>query len=240
MQLGSINKTQIVILALILEIAAGVLFYFYFYVPKNNELKELLTVIEKKQRDKREIELTKRSLADTKREIEFLKAQIQRLEKFLPEEVHVPRVLVLIESLASATHLNINTIKPSASSAVAAPGAVPGARPPTSLGGPTAAAKPGAPAQAAGKLTFNSTAEYRTSVIEFNVSGSFRSMYNFLRELSSFPKLVVVDNITASTRGQQTTGTKTQGASEKPKENSLDINMPLTFYIQQKAPQLRF
>lgn len=250
MQLGSINKTQITIAAIILEIALSVVFYLYYYVPKTVELQELQVVIEKKQRDKREIELTKRNLAEAQRDIDNLKREIEHLEQYLPEKVHVPRVLVLIESLATATRLNILGIRPATAGASAPmPGAppVPGAAPAVL---PTAAAPaaPGMPG-AKPKLTFNPDMEYRQSTVDFTATGDFNAVINFMRELVSFPKLVVVNHISLTLNtapgasGQQQGGAGSSSMPYQPKGGpaaQLSVTMPLTFYIQQQSPQLKF
>lgn len=253
MQLGTINRTQIVGAVIILELALGALFYFYWYSPRQLELKTLEDTIEKKQRDKREIELTKKSLAETRHEISYLKAQIEYLEKAMPEEVFIPGVLMMIESLAAATHLNIVMIRPTPTVAKTtpgvpgAPGAAPGAVPTPAPAQPAAAGPPGAQQQKQ-RLQFNWQQEYRTLVVDFEVTGDFKSIYDFLRELSSFPKLVVVDTVTMAlmSSGDQS-GEKEEGTSSNaytPKglpPANLSVRMPLTFYIQQKqSPEMGF
>jgi Tfp pilus assembly protein PilO len=257
MQLGTINKTQITVAAIILEIAFCVLFYLYYYVPKTTELAELKIVIEKKQRDKREIELTKKNLAEAQRDIDNLKREIEHLEKYLPEKVYVPRVLVLIESLATATRLNILSIRPAAVGAARAP--VPGApvagaaAPVAGTTTPGAPTTPGMPGEKP-KMTFNPDMEYRQSVIDFQATGDFPAVINFMRELASFPKLVVVNHIAISVNSQPDKNTQPQGgkvsqtaaASGMPYNPKggpaaqLSVTMPLTFYIQQQPPQLKF
>ena len=115
MEVGSLsaNRNLLVILSMIVWIAGGVAYFVYYYQPQQIILKEKVEVIERKKREVREIELTKRLLEETKEEIERLKSDIARLEKFFPEEVFVPRVLVLVENLAMATHVEISHIRPS-------------------------------------------------------------------------------------------------------------------------------
>ncbi|HOX28857.1 MAG TPA: hypothetical protein PLQ76_06865 [bacterium] len=251
MQVGSLsgNKNLFVILAILLELGAGVLYYMYYYQPTQAKITELEQIVEKKSRDVREIEMTKRLLEESIQEIQRLKVEIARIERFFPEEVFVPRVLVLIENLATATHIKINSIEPAAAGS-AAP--VPGAGAPVAAQ-PTTTAAPAAAGAAATtgpggkpKLTFDQNKEYKTSLVNFRATGSFNNLCNFMNELTTFPKLVVVDKISVrpTTGKEDKKGSKEQDQTEVEVGETtveLDIDMPLTFYIQtQQQPELEF
>lgn len=223
---------------MIIWIAGGVAYFVYYYQPQQLVLAEKVQIIEKKKREVREIELTKRMLEEAKEEIGRLKADIARLEKFFPEEVFIPRVLVLVENLAMATHVEIGYIRPSAVGRGRRPTAAPSGAP--------------APAPVAGaapeRLTFNDKTEYRTSEIDFKINGTFQNIYNFMNELSTFPKLVVVDRLALTPAGGTAKGAEQEeGGAETGREIEvggyieLSADLPLTFYIQTKeAPELIF
>ncbi len=254
MEVGSLsaNRNLLIILLIILELAAGVVYFIYHYQPTQMELKELNAIVERKKREVREIEMTKRLLSEKRKEIERLKADIARLERFFPEEVFVPRVLVLLENLAEATHLKIQTIKPGLHGVGARPGAT---APVAKRQAETAQVTPPAAPGAAGKTTgttqaanpaamkFDSTKEYKTIGVDFDVRGSFQNIYNFMNELTTFPKLVVVDTITMAPEGSAGKDSKGKSATRQNEPESgayveLIVKMPLTFYIQHsKQPE---
>ncbi len=240
MEVGSLsaNRNLIIIVLLVLELACIPLFYFYKYVPMEDAIKEKEKIVEEKKRDVREIELTKRLLTETREEIVRLKADIARLEKFFPQEVFIPRVLVLIENLALATHVDINYIKPSSRRAPK----------PNANSKATAGARRAAPVPAAGNqknqaTKFDSNKEYAQSNVDFKIDGSFQNIYNFMNELSTFPKLVVVDHLSLTpqqSKEKSESESETGGSAETGREIEvggyvkISANMPLTFYIQKQ------
>jgi Tfp pilus assembly protein PilO len=242
MEVGSLSGNRNLLLALwiIVVLGLGGAFYMYYYQPTQKQVQELETIVEKKKREVREIEMTKRLLAEVNQEIERLKVDIARLEKFFPEEVFIPRVLVLIENLAEATHITIDSIKPvsGASRSSSAPS--------SAAAQPAPAAAPAAAAAAAAKpgvLVFDAEKEYKTMDVDFKAKGTFQNIYNFMNELTTFPKLVVVNTISLSPLS--TGGTNTEDKTETEQREievgesiELSADMPLTFYIQkQKAPE---
>jgi len=124
MQVGSLsaNRNLIVGAIIFIELALAVGYYIQYYKPAVDNLVMLNATVEKKSRDVREIENTKRMLGDKQKEIERLKTDIARLERYFPEEVFIPRVLVLLENLAQATHLKIDSIKPGMQGVASKPG----------------------------------------------------------------------------------------------------------------------
>ena len=246
------NRNLLIGLAIFIEIAAAVAYFMYYYQPTQIELKTLQATVEKKSREVREIEMTKRLLAEKRNEISRLKADIARLERYFPEEVFIPRVLVLLENLAQATHLRIENIKPGmlgAARAGAAPAAAPTAAPAAAAAArPATTPVPGAAATsgtAAGgspnAIKFDQNREYKTISVDFNVVGTFQNVGNFMNELTTFPKLVVVDTLVLSPTGAkeiQSGSSGQQGAPDVGGAVNLNAKMPLTFYIQQaKQPE---
>ncbi|MEW6201460.1 MAG: type 4a pilus biogenesis protein PilO [bacterium] len=227
MQIGQISRNHIFVLLLILEIGLSVVFAMYYYVPKNAQITELQAEVEKKKRDVREIEFTKRELAETKVENERLEAEIEHLEKFFPEEMYISTVLLQIEHLATATRLDILRVQPGA-----------GAKATQTAAAPEKTAPPKKPSvqPVEEEYEFNPEKEYRTAVVTMEISGNFSAIYNFFNELVSFPKLVVVNNFQL-TSGQK--DVKTEGIKKPPEAGAqLKITLPLTFYIQQKKSKV--
>lgn len=249
MEVGSLsgNRNLIVVICILLEIGAAVFYYFQAYQPLVVTIEDKKQIMEKKRKDVREIELTKQLLEETKQEIERLKTDIARLEKFFPEEVFIPRVLVLIENLSIATHVEIETIRPGKSGSVRR-GATGAPTQPT--GGPrTAPGAPGAAGAAKPPVKFNETDEYKTSEVSLKVKGTFQNIYNFMEELATFPKLVVVDKLNMSVdsaSGEDGEGMG-EGAPETGREVEvggyveLSVDIPLTFYVQKKdSPEFKY
>ncbi len=269
MEIGSLsaNRNLIIILIIIIELGLG---GYYYWVPYRNnqaELKSLNEIVERKNKEVREIEMTKKMLAEKRKEIERLKADISRLERYFPEDVFIPRVLVLLENLAEATHLRIEGVKPGSVGAAAGRPSGPAAvkRPqqntnqkssvyaqasksPTSAPNNKASAgrgNKGAVATTANPqkevIKFDSNKEYKTINVDFNVIGTFSNISNFMNELTTFPKLVVVDTITLAPRNTGSSKNNKQDNSAKTDVGiSIELNakMPLMFYIQQeKAPE---
>lgn len=234
MQVGSLSRNHIIILAFIL--LAGLLGAFvYFYVmPENGKIKQLEIEIQEKQRKVREVETTKRALADLKVETDKLNMDIGRLEKFFSEDIYIPTTLQLLENLSKATNMELVSIKPSSNKQPAArpSPAAPGAAAPAA--GKPAAGAAGAPGQlgAKPKKVFNSAQEFRTTIIDIALIGNFKGLNDFLSELSWFPKLVVVNKIDLSrSLNAGETGQKVVTPEERSK---LQIKLPMTFYIQKK------
>lgn len=267
MQVGSLsgNRNLIVILLIIVEIGLGVYYYFTKYQEKVAEVEQKKLVVEQMKKDVREVELTKQLLEETRQEIEKLKTDIARLEKFFPEDVFVPRVLVLIENLAIATHVDIESIRPGREMEPVRRGGTSGGATPAPATGPVAGAPatttpaPGAPATPGGgkaPVKFNEADEYKTSQVDLKVKGTFQNIYNFMNELATFPKLVVVEKISltgeadnkAEGSGKSGGGEEDEsGAPETGKEVEvggyvmLSVDLPLTFYVQKKeAPSFDF
>lgn len=237
MQVGSLPayRNLIVIVLIVLELLGGGAYFYYVYQPTQDKIKEKQEIVQKKKREVREIELTRQLLAERKEEIERLKADIARIEKFFPEEVFVPRVLVLIENLALATHVEIENIRPSYQ--------------PTrrSSAARSAAARP-ARASSQGEVAFDSNKEFKTTEVDFKVNGSFQNIYNFMDELATFPKLVVVDRLQLTPAGGETQEeTGRSGSAETGREIEvggyveLNADLPLTFYVQKEAaPEIQY
>jgi len=236
MQVGSLseNRNLLLVLWMIVALGLGVVFYIYYHQPAAVRVQELETIVEKKKREVREIEMTKRLLAEVRQEIERLKIDIARIEKFFPEEVFIPRVLVLIENLAEATHIRIESIKPEAGGR--------GGRP--AAGASSVAPRPAPSAAATEKQAaalFDESKEYKTMTVDFRALGSFHNVYNFMNELSTFPKLVVVDRLSLNakdTKGESS-GDEREREIEVGGYVELTVEMPLTFYVQ-KQKSLEF
>ncbi len=256
MQFGSLTssantKNAIVLLLLIVQLGAAGLFYFYKYTPIQTQIAEKQKTVSDLKKQVREVEATKKQLDETIIEIGRLKAEIKRIEKFFPENVFVPRLLVLIENLALATHVDIETIKPKTSGKserakpkTASAAKTPAATPTPKSTTPGAAPKPNNP-----KLVFDQDKEYSTTDIDFSISGTFQNVYTFLNELATFPKLVVVNELEmsiddSSSSDKQKIDEESQQKIEEKELGSqvtLSVKMPLSFYIQKaESPQLAF
>lgn len=251
MEVGSLsgNRNLIVVLLILMEIGASVYYYLQVYQPLVINIENRKQVMEKKRKDVREIELTKQLLEETKQEIERLKTDIARLEKFFPEQVFIPRVLVLIENLAIATHVDLDSVRPGKAGSVRRGGTSGGAVP-----APAANAAKGKAGGAGGveppPLKFDEAAEYKTSEVSLKVRGTFQNIYNFMNELATFPKLVVVDRVNLSTKGSDANGedgSEVMGAPETGREVEvggyveLSADIPLTFYVQKKdSPEFKY
>lgn len=237
MQLGTITRNHIVGLIIFLELVLGGCFVWFYALPNNASIQELDKTIAEKQRKNREIEQTKRNLAEQQQEITKLKQELVHLEKFFSEEVYIPTTLKMLEELAQATQVDIISFKPAAAAAKgpARSAGAAGAATATTTAAATGTVRTAGAAGASKKpkKVFNKDDIYKTTVIDIALKAEFKSLYNFLLELSSFPKLVVVDKIEMS-RDQVTAGTGVSAEQAAAASNKLQIKMPMTFYIQKK------
>jgi len=241
MQVGSLSRNAVIGLILFIQAALIGAFFYWIYMPSSDAMKQLETEIQEKQRKVREVETTKRALADLRVEIDKLNLDISRLEKFFSEDIYIPTTLQLLENLSKATNMELISIKPAADKqATSRPNpATPGGAKAPAPGSATAsvAVKPGVPGApgapgAKPKKTFNSDQEFRTTIVDVALIGDFKSLNEFLSELSWFPKLVVVNKLEvsrANSAGEK--GTKVVSPEEASK---LQIKLPMTFYIQKK------
>ncbi len=231
MEIGSLSANRNLIIGFLCFVVLALAFAYgkFYYMPTQVKIQDLEKIVEKKERDVREIEMTRRLLSEKKQEIERLKVDIARLERFFPEEVFIPRVLVLIENLANATHLKVGSIKPAKGAKRSKSSAKSGVAKPTASS-----------AKAKTPTSFDSKKEYKTSAIDFKAKGTFQNLYNFMNELTTFPKLVVVDNLKLVPENDNNEESSTDYGNEVEVGSYVDlaIDMPLTFYIQrQKQPE---
>ena len=236
MQLGTITRTQIFIMIIILELGLAGLFVYFSYMPTSQKITELDTVIKEKTSKVRRIETTKKELKDLENRVVELKKEISRLEQQFKEELFITRTLFLLEQLTLATKIDIVSFKPSA--AVGAPAqpaagatpAAPAAAPAANAGQPVA---PGGQAQKSAKM-FNESQEFKKAAFDLDLMGNFSSLNNFLNELTTFPKLVVVDKIEITQQTQGSAPEQTGSATEQQPSKLLQIKIPLTFFVQKQ------
>ena len=221
MQLGSINRNQIIILIMVLQAALIGAVVYFVVIPKNGQIKEMQGVVDEKRRKVREVETTKNELKKIKVEVSELKSEIARLEQHFKKELFYPRTLPLLERLTDATKVQLIAFAPAKeqkkkrkkSTGTAKPG--------------TTQSRPGG-TQKKGKKLFKETTEFEKNVVEIYLGGTFADILNFLAELSTFPKLVVVDRLEFTKEKQQNEdGTQST-------DNRLKVKMPLTFYVQKQ------
>lgn len=235
MKLGTISRNQIIGLVLFLEIVAAGLFIFYYVMPTNTKIGEVNKVIADMQREMRGIETTKKNLQELQREADEINRELARLEQQFKEELFITRTLMLLEVLAGNTNVDIVGFKPSSQSKGRAKKTSSAQQKPPAPN----AAKPGAPAAAAKnqqskKKTFIATQEFKETKFELYLVGQFQNIYNFISELKDFPKLVVLDSIDMSVDESSDAGAPTAG-----EKGSLQVKMPLTFYVQKSEPLVK-
>lgn len=108
--LNAINKlpgwAQIMVVILA-PIIVGAIFYFVQYEPKNEQIKRLLSQIQKQANEISIKETKARRLVVLKAENEWLKARLKELQEQLPEEKEVSDLLRQISDLGLSSGLEI-------------------------------------------------------------------------------------------------------------------------------------
>lgn len=245
MKLGTVSRNQIIGLILFLELVAVAAFVFYYVMPTNKKIEGVSTEINNMVRELRGIETTKKNLNELQTEVQQFNDELKRLEQHFKQELFITRTLMLLEVLAGNTRVDIVGFKPGGKDNRARrPSGAAQNQPrpePPKAGGKNAKPVPGQGEKPAKQ--FNSAQEFKESKYELYVIGQFKNVYNFINELKDFPKLVVLDSIEISmdssmgkNEGAGAPAAAMPGASQA---GSLQVKMPLTFYVQSAEPLVK-
>jgi type IV pilus assembly protein PilO len=99
--------TYVIVVVLILG-----LFYFIYYKPKNEELKELRAERIKLEQEVAELRLKKEQLDRIEAELKEMNATLEKLEVIIPKKEEISPILRQIQQLANDTRLNITRFDP--------------------------------------------------------------------------------------------------------------------------------
>ncbi len=225
MQLGKITPAHIIFLTVLI---CGAMLYFgitNYILPKFSIISENQKKIEKMSRDLAEIEQIKKSLLTVRNEIKTLLSESRYLEKALLEKQFIPTILQQIELLGIHTQINITSISPKPTEKISR------TKEPHSRPTPTIQST-----SQTTKKVFSPDKEYTKINVEINLEGTYRKIMDFLNELVTFPKPVIVEKISAksSSKLSPQPGTGEQEKKEEENEIVLTVKMPLSFYVAKK------
>lgn len=188
------NRRERLMLMVAIVLLGGIVFKFLIHDPKQAEYNTLVVA-----RDAAAAELARDqqvvARAEKERaEYERLRAHIAEVERKLPQRKEIPGLLTAMEQLTKKVGVTLSSIKPGALSAVAPAPAAQGsaAQGSAASGGQT-------PAKTA-------PAMYSSMPVDLVLGGTFAQTLEYLRDLRSFPRLLIVDSVSLSPQGPPSLG----------------------------------
>ena len=158
-----------------------------YYAHQRGAIGRLETRYQQKKVELDQARLQDGQLVTAQQTLSDEQAQLGHLEGALTTHEYVPTLLVQLQKLATGTHNQILSIKPS-----------PPAPPPPPPANPAGAdAAPAAPAPAP---------LYDKYDVEMDVQGEYKSVMAFLMQLTQFPKIVEVDKFQMTSQPPNLTG----------------------------------
>jgi Tfp pilus assembly protein PilO len=169
------QQKMILVISLCIGLSIGVslVFYFYLYQPKMEEVARLKEELEKKELENMQYLST--YLAGAERTRDQKTKELRTLEKGLPEEEYVPTLLTEIESLGENIRARISSI---------------------ALTEPTQVQTQQQPNQPP-------SINYKEMTLSIPFQGSYEVLKEFLNRLGNFPMVVVVSSMQISRSGEK-------------------------------------
>lgn len=170
------QQKMILVISLCIGLSIGVslVFYFYLYQPKMEELAQLKEELDNKKKELENMQFLSTTLAAAERTRGQKAKELRTLEKGLPEEEYVPTLLTEIESLGENIRARISSI---------------------TLTEPTLAQVQQQPNQPP-------SINYKEMTLSIPFQGSYEVLKEFLNRLGNFPMVVVVSSMQIS-RGSE-------------------------------------
>lgn len=192
------SRRERLLLMAAIVLLGGIVFKFLIHDPKQAEYNTLVAardaVASELVRDQQVVARAEKERA----EYERLRAHIAAVERKLPQRKEIPALLTAMEHLTKQVGVSLGSIKPGALSPVAPAPTAPGA----------AAQGSGAQGSAAGGQTPAKTAAamYSSMPVDLVLGGTFAQTLEYLRDLRSFPRLLIVDSVSLSPQGPPSLG----------------------------------
>jgi type IV pilus assembly protein PilO len=151
------------------------LFYFYIYVPKQAQIRDLETQLADRRAQRDRMEAIARQVTQLRDEYARLTAFIARIETRLPAAKETPALLVQLERLSRGVGVGLMSIRPAQLEAATAP---PGGAQPASAGAPT----------------------YLRFPIAMTVQATYEQTVRLAAALREFPRMIAVRSLAIQPR----------------------------------------
>ena len=184
------NRRERLMLMIGIVLLGGIVFKFLIHDPQEAQYETLVS-----DRDAAATELAKDeqiiARADQARqEYERVRAHIAAVEQKLPDRKEIPALLTTMEQFTEKVGVTFQSIKPGPLTPVAAPGAQPNGAAGQAQAGKTPQG------QARGHVL-----AYSSMPVDISLTGTFAQAVEYLRELKTLPRLVIVNAVALSPQG---------------------------------------
>ena len=191
------NRRERLMLMVAIVLLGGIVFKFLIHDPQQAEYNTLVTARDaaagELARDQQIVARAQRA----REEYERVRAHIAAVEQKLPQRKEIPALLTAMEQFTKQVGVTLQSIRPGPLTAVTVapaatqPSAAAGQAQPGAGQGQTGGPGPTRPGQARpGRVL-----AYSSMPVDLALSGTFAQVVEYLRELRSFPRLVIVDSV---------------------------------------------
>jgi type IV pilus assembly protein PilO len=189
-------------LLLALAVAALIIggFWYFKYVPMDQEQTDKSAKLAGLQADIRNLEVTANKLDEFRREVAAREQTLETLKRILPADKETADIMKRVQYLASQSSLIIRAFTPGATVRKEFEVAPP---PPGAAGAPAAPAAPAAPGGKPGAAPLPAE-YYQEWPINVQVEGTYHNMGIFFDRVSRLSRLVTVSSIKVKSQQKQT------------------------------------
>ncbi|OFX15300.1 MAG: hypothetical protein A2Z18_11445 [Armatimonadetes bacterium RBG_16_58_9] len=166
------------------------------YMGAAGKLKAVAADLEKKERQVAESEKIASRLEETRLDYIDARAQIRNLESSVTTQAYVPTLLKQLERLGESVNLKVQSVRPQAPEQGATTRKMSSAR--QASQGDVEQASEQKPGMKKGGEPKEEVKPYDELKIEIELEGKFANVLEFLHGLTSFPKIIAVDNMDVS------------------------------------------
>jgi Tfp pilus assembly protein PilO len=191
------NRRERLLLMVAIVLLGGIGFKFLIHDPHQAEYNTLVTArdaaADELARDERIVARAPQARA----EYERVRAHIAAVEQKLPQRKEIPALLTAMEQFTKQVGVTLMSLRPGPLTAItpAAASQTPtGARPSTAAQTSTAGG-PGQGPAGAGTARSGHAPAYSSMPVEIALEGTFAQTVEYLRNLNSIPRLVIVDSV---------------------------------------------
>ena len=203
------NRRERLMLMVAIVLLGGIIFKFLIHDPQQAQYETLVS-----SRDAAAAELAKDELIvaraeQAREEYERVRAHIAAVEQKLPQRKEIPALLTAMEQFTKQVGVTLDSIRPGPLTPVA-PAAAATPAPATTAAQAPATAATQAPATAGqgpaggsgqGPAHPQRSAVYSSMPVDISLSGTFAQVVEYLRDLRSFPRLIIVDSVSLTPQG---------------------------------------
>lgn len=189
------NRRERLMLMVAIVLLGGIAFKFLIHDPAQAEYTTLVAARDAAASELARDQQVVARAEQARAEYDRLRAHIAAVEQRLPQRKEIPGLLTAMEHLTKQVGVTLGSIKPGGLTAVTtSTPAARGAAAQGSGGGGQTPAKPTA------------VTAYSSMPVDLTLSGTFAQTLEYLRDLRSFPRLLIVDSVSLSPQGPPNLG----------------------------------